>query len=373
MRIGINARFMTQPFTGIGQYTYNLIGALSKIDPVNEYYLFTHELVDFALPENFRQIRVPERPFSSASFRKANWEQILVPEEMKKWDINIAHFLYPGSPSRSLGIPTIVTVHDMIPWRLPEYNSKLRSQLYHYNAKRAMKKADHIITVSEFSKKEIEEIAKIQEKNISVIPLAAPMADTSGMPENLKLRRKFLIYVGGYDIRKNVPVLMRAYQKFIANHYPIDLVLVGGKNRGLEQFYTDEFTQKVADRFPVRPKGTIILTEPLMDNELASLYEQAMALVHPSYYEGFNLPLVEAMNRGLPLVISDIPVNREVAEDAGHFVDPSNEDTFGIGLHEFLNNSFLRDELARNAKRRAQNFSWQKTAQQTLDVYNLFM
>jgi glycosyltransferase involved in cell wall biosynthesis len=368
VKIGINARFLPQPYTGIGKYSYNLLKALSELDPVNEYYLFTNELVELPLPENFK-----EKSFSSASLRKANWEQVLVPQEMKKWKMDIAHFLYPGSPSRSLGIPTIVTVHDMIPWRLPEYNTRLRSKLYHFNAKRALKKANHIITVSEFSKKELEEITKIQGKNISVTPLAAPVATNDGMPPGLNLRRKFLIYVGGYDSRKNIPVLMRAYQKFIANYYPIDLVLVGGKGKGLEQFFTDEFTEKVAGRFPVKPKGSMILTEPLLDNELVALYKQAMALVHPSYYEGFNLPLVEAMDKGLPLVVADIPVNREVAADAGHFVNPENEDTFGIGLHEFLNNPHLQKSLAENARKRAQDFDWAKTARQTLDVYNLFM
>ena len=373
MRIGINARFIAQPYTGIGQYSHNLLKALAELDPVNEYYLFTNELVDFPLPENFKQIRVPEKPYASASLRKANWEQVLIPQEIKKWKIDLMHYLYPSNPAYVLGIPTIVTVHDMIPWKLPEYNARLRSKLYHMNAKRAMKKADHIITVSEFSKQELADLTKIQDKNISVIPLAPPIADVEGIPIDMDLRRKFLIYVGGYDPRKNVPVLLRAYQKFIANYYSIDLVLVGAKNNDLERYLTDEFTEKVANKYPVKPKGNIIFTEPLLDNELTALYKQAIALVHPSRYEGFNLPLVEAMQSGLPLVVSDIPVNREVAQDAAHFIDPANEDTFGIGLHEFLNNRNLQKELAENAKRRAEDFSWEKTAQQTLDVYNLFM
>jgi len=373
MRIGINARFIAKPYTGIGQYSYNLLKALSKLDLVNEYFLFTNELIEFPLPENFKQIRVPEKSYNSESLRKVNWEQVLVPQEMKKWKIDLAHFLYPSNPSSSLGIPTIVTVHDMIPWRLREYNSRLRSKFYHFNAKRAIKKADHIITVSDFSKSEIEDVMKIKENNISVTHLAAPMTSTDGIPVDMNLRRDFLIYVGGYDPRKNVPMLMMAYQKFIANYYPIDLILVGGKNRGLEQFLTDRFTEKVAERFSVKPKGKIIFTAPLFNNELAALYKQAMALVHPSSYEGFNLPLVEAMNSGLPLIISDIPVNREVAGDSALYVGYASEDAFGIGIHEFLNNKKLQKELAEKATKRAGNFDWKKTAQQTLDVYSLFM
>lgn len=373
MKIGLNARFLTQPFTGIGQYSYQLLTALSELDEVNDYFLLTPQLVDFPLPENFKQIRVPENNYPSASLRKADWEYNLVPQEMKKLNVNLAHFLYPSNPLKKLGVPTIVTVHDMIPWRLPEYNERLRSKLYHLHLKRALKKADHFITVSEFSKQEIMQLMEVEDKNISVTPLAPPPAQEDELPPGTDLRRKFLLYVGGYDSRKNIPMLMIAYQKFIANHYPIDLILVGAKGKGLEDYITDAFTEKVDGRFPVKPKGKIIFTEPLQDSELSALYKQAFALVHPSNYEGFNLPLVEAMNHGLPLVISDIPVNREVAQNAAFYVNPSSEDTFGLGLHEFLNNSKMQKELAQNALIRVRNFNWKKTAEQTLDVYKLFM
>src|SRR5690349_15982640 len=107
MKIGLNARFLTQPFTGIGKYSYQLIRALSELDATNDYFLFTPQLVDFTLPDNFKQIRVPEANYNSASLRKAHWEYQLVPQEMKKWGINIAHFLYPSNPFKKLGIPTI--------------------------------------------------------------------------------------------------------------------------------------------------------------------------------------------------------------------------------------------------------------------------
>ena len=373
MKIGINARFLPQLYTGIGKYSYNLLSALAQLDETNEYFLFTPQLVDFPLPDNFKQIRVPEKDYHSPSLRKAHWEYSLIPQEIKKWGIHLAHFLYPSNPLIKLGIPTVVTVHDMIPWRLPEYNKRLRSRLYHMHAKWALKRADHVITVSDFSKEEIQKIIGIENKNLSVTHLAPPVTHYDDMPPGLDLRRKFLLYVGGYDSRKNIPMLMIAYQKFIANYHPIDLILVGAKGRGLEDYITDEFTQKVANRFPVRPKGRIIFTEPLQDSELCALYKQTTALVHPSIYEGFNLPLVEAMKHDKPLVVADIPVNREVAGAAGFFVDPKNEDTFGIGLHEFLNDSQLQNKLAAGAAERKKDFNWKQTAQQTLDVYNLFM
>jgi len=372
MKIGINARFLAHPYTGIGQYTYNLVQALAKVDKKNEYLLFTPELVELQLPDNFRLVRIPEKEYKSASLRKAHWEHILVPEEMKKWNVDRAHFLYPSNPNKSLKIPTIVTVHDVIPWVLPSYRKKLRSKAYHLYAKLALKKADHIITVSEFSKKEIERVLKIEEKNIHVVYLAPPMKTEEEAPPDLPLRRDFLLYVGGYDERKNVPQLIEAYQKYIANYYSIDLILVGGEGRGLEQFITDRYCERVADQFPVKPKGKIVFTPSLPSNELITLYKQAKALVHTSEYEGFNLPLVEAMSAGLPIVCADIPVNHEVTAENAHFIDPSSVDTIGIGIHEFLNNKSLQAELKKKSKERAKDFDWKKTAEETLYVYNLF-
>ncbi len=372
MKIGINARFLIHPYTGVGQYTYNLIQALSETDVKNEYFLFTPELVEMSLPENFRQIRIPEKEYKSASLRKAHWEHILVPQEMKKCGINLAHFLYPSNPNKSMGVPVVVTVHDVIPWVLPEYNEKLRSKIYNFYSKWALKKADHIITVSQFSKEEIMRVIKIEEKNIHVVPLAPPIIKKDESLPDMALRRNYLLYVGGYDERKNVPQLMIAFQKYIANYYAIDLILVGAKDRGLERFITNQFCERVANKIPVKPKGNIIFTHNMPPGELDYLYRQAAALVHFSRYEGFNLPLVEAMSHDLPIVCSDIPVNHEVTSGAAHFVNPSNEDTIGLGIHEFLNNKGLQKELRFKSHERAKDFSWKKCAEETIYVYNLF-
>ena len=373
MKIGINARFLAHPFTGIGQYTFNLLRALAEADKVNEYLLFTPELVDIQLPENFKQVRIPEKEYKSPSLRKAHWEHVLVPREIEKWGVQLAHFFYPSNPKKSLNIPTIVTVHDVIPWVLPAYKKHLKSKVYGAYTKMALKKADHVITVSNFSKDEIKRVLKVEDKNIHVTYLAPPTYKKDEVaPPKLRLRRKFLLYVGGYDDRKNVPRLIEAYQKFIANHYEIDLILVGGKGKDLEYLITDEYHERVADRFLIKPKGKIIFTDPLPSNELTALYKQAVALVHVSSYEGFNLPLVEAMTNSLPIVAADIPVNHEVTADNAHFINPESVDSVGIGIHEFLNDNALQKDLRQNGKERSKDFSWKKCAEETLYVYNLF-
>lgn len=373
MKIGINARFLIHPYTGIGQYTRNLVQAMAEQEPANEYFLFTPELADLPLPENCRQVRVVEKDYRSSSVAKAHWEHVLVPQEMERFEVDLAHFLYPSNPRRRLPMPTIVTVHDVIPWRLPEYRKRLRSRIYHLNARLALKKADHLITVSEFSKNEIIKYLKVKDSAISVVPLAPPVHDPAITFPDLDLRRKYLLYVGGYDERKNVPRLIQAYQKHVAPYYPIDLILVGGKNRGLEALITDEYLERVAGRYPVKPKGTVVFMEPASQTELTCLYQQALALVHPSRYEGFNIALVEAMEAGIPIVASDIPVHREVTDGSALFVNEMNIDSIGVGMHQLIHDSGLRTKLIEKGKIRARAFSWKKTADETLYVYNLFV
>ncbi len=372
MRIGINARFLVHPYTGIGQYTRSLIPEMARLEPENEFYLFTPELVDINLPSNCHQIRVAEKPQRSASLQKAHWEHVLLPKEMEKMKLDLVHFLYPSNPRRKLSMPTIVTVHDVIPWKLKSYRKKMRSKVYHLNARLALKKADHIITVSHFSKSEIIKHLKLKEKNITVTPLASPSADDQLRFPDLQLRRKYFLYVGGYDERKNVPQLIRAYEKHIAPTYPIDLILVGGKHLGFEELITNEFTERVAGKFPLKRKGNVVFTEALDQNELLCLYKQALALVHVSTYEGFNLALVEAMSAGIPIIASDIPIHHEVTDDHALFVDPNSVDSIGNGMHQLVNDPVLQKKLAKDGLERSKNFSWQKTAEETLYVYTLF-
>lgn len=372
MKIGLNARFLIHPYTGIGQYTRQLLEALAKLDHQNEYFLFSSEKVELALPDSFHFIRVPEKDYSSLSLRKAHWEHTLVPQELKKWKVDVAHFLYPSNPWRRLSMPTVVTIHDAIPWRLPAYRQRWRSKLYHFYTRLALKKADHFITVSEFSKQEIVQHLKLKEKDITVIPLGAPAAFKNLRLPELPLRRDFLLYVGGYDERKNVPQLIQAYLKYIANDQRVDLILVGGKNRGLEALITPQYAHYVIPTIPVQPKGHVIFTNPLQDHELAALYRQATLLVHPSLYEGFNLPLLEAMSHGLPIVASDIPVNREVTGGAALFFDPTSLDSIGQMILKLLHEPALRQTLAKACRERAALYSWKKSAEDTLTVYNLF-
>lgn len=373
MKIGLNARFLAYPYTGIGQYTHHLIQALAKLDDSNEYFLFTPKPVDMLLPDHFHQVRVPQKKDPPTALSRGQWEFQSVPTEMKKVGIDLAHFLYPARPITGFDITSIVTVHDVIPWVLPEYRAHLRSRFYHGYVSQGIKKADHIISVSNFSKAEIQKLFSIPDKKFTVTHLAPTLSrELPFSCDAVTLRRPFLLYVGGYDPRKNVPLLIEAYQKFVANHYELDLVLVGAQGQELDYFLTNQHQEKVAGKFALKTKGEVIFMPHVSPEALQCFYQQATGFVHASAYEGFNLPLLDALNSGLPVLVSDLAIHREVAQEGAFYVPIDSVDAFGLAMHEFLNQPGLQKELKKEAALRAKDFSWKKCAMRTLEVYKGF-
>jgi len=222
MRIGINGRFLLHPNTGIGQYTLNLLKILPKIDSESEYTVCVPQKVKFDFPKNVKIEVVPEMAFGSAGMKKTHWEQIKVPAFFEKMEVDAAIFPYPCNPWSfswlEKGIKTLVVVHDVIPWTDRRYLHGVMSGLYHWQTKKAVKSADKILTVSETSKKMIAKVCGVSKKKIFVA--YNDVADTykknlvteksDKILKKLKLSiGKYVLYVGGFDVRKNVKFWFR--------------------------------------------------------------------------------------------------------------------------------------------------------------------
>lgn len=363
MKIGVNARLLSKAYTGIGQYTKNLFKELASLDAENEYILVVAEKVNIRFPKNVRLVVIPEKKLPGAGLRKTWWEQVALRKFFKKEKVDIAWFTYPSNfwadSWYRKGIKTVVTVHDCIPWTSRHYRTGALSKLYHSKTKRAVAKADIVFTVSGTSKEEIERICKVPEKKIHVIYNDA--GDTYKNPVDSKFAaevlerfslkaEKYLLYVGGYDTRKNVEFLIN--ESLSLDLYP--LVLVGGKL----------FKGKLYKSFD-EGSGEIIKTGFLEEQTIAALYSRCFAFVHLSKQEGFNIPLLEAANCGAPLIISDIAVHREVAEDKAIFVSLEKKG----GLAEAIKNlETNREKYIELSRALAKRYSWKKYAKIVKDV-----
>ncbi len=360
MKIGVNARLLTKPFTGIGQYTFNLFRELAVLDGENEYILVVPEKVSSkGFSKNVRMEVLKEKKFPSAGMRKTWWEQISLPEFFEKEKVDTAFFPYPSNPWTKdwykKGIKTVVTVHDCIPWKCGEYRRGLLSKMYHAQTRKAVKRADLVLTVSEASKKDVEKICGA--KKVEVVYNDA--GDDYKVDEydddvlgdfNLK-KGQFFVYCGGFDKRKNVSFLV---DEFLSGDFDIPLVLVGGKL----------FKDKLYSSFDELADERVIKTGFLETENVAALYHSCAAFVHFSKDEGFNIPLLEAANCGAPLVLSDIAVHREVAGDSALFVDLKK----GAGLAAMKKILKDREEFSKKSKSLAEKYSWKKSAEKVLDL-----
>lgn len=373
MKIGVNARLLTRPYTGIGQVTKNLVSEVAKIDGLNEYALLVHEAVDKKVaevfPSNVKITVLPEKRWPSAGMRKTWWEQVQVPKYFREIGVDLAWFTYPCNPWfdgwYKRRIKTVVTVHDCIPWKDKRYVRGVLSKLYNFRSGKAVKKADLILTVSGSSLKDIVKICGVEKDKIEVIyndvSLAYKEMPEDGYVKNVLNRfslkpEQYFLYVGGYDVRKNVQYLVKEHAKFCEEqevNYP--LVMAG------EKLFKNKLYASFASL------GMVIKTGFLKQEELNVLYRNCLGFVSMSQEEGFNIPILEAANGSAPLVLSDISVHREIAEDSAIYVKIG-EGALAKTLKDLLDED-KRDVLKNKSAKLAKRYSWQKYAKIVQELF----
>lgn len=299
------------------------------------------------------------------------WDQFLfphlaVPMATNKFKPDVIHYTnhimsYWGKT------PAVVTIHDMIPFILPETFTHWHGVYLRSYFRFAVKKVAKIITVSENSKADICRILKVNEEKIVVIPNAAMLesADEKAGAVNLQGRfdivRPFLLYVGAIHPRKNIGRLIEAFAKLkISKKIPHQLVIAGALRWQADKSIQTEALKKIKD--------SIIFTGRVNDSELISLYRNCDLFVYPSLYEGFGLPVLEAMSLGVPVVTSNISSLPEVAGDAAVLINPEDTNAIAQGIWNILENRNLADQLREKGRKQADLFSWEYTAKKVLEV-----
>ena len=370
MRIGIST-LVTIPggIGGIQTYLQKLIENLAKIDKENEYFLFAapwNEDLFKIKQKNFKKLicRVPAKPL----FLRVLYEQILLP--LLAWRNKIDVFHFPANFSLSIPFcPSVLTLHDITPLvslelipPVPRYYWKLAYKL-------STRRVDSIITVSYSSKEDIAKFLAVPEEKIKVIyhgnrPRTLEIKDESisNLYQNKKEKFPYILWVGKMYTHKNLPRLLRAYSKLVKTwHIKHQLVLCGMKGWGYSSFMETVKELNLQDR--------VIFKGYLPDNELELVYSNASLFIFPSLSEGFGLPILEAMSYGVPVITSNYGSMAEVAGDAALLVDPYNIDKIAEAMYKVLTDQDLRKNLINKGLERAKQFSWEKTAKETLGVY----
>ena len=371
MKIGISTLVTPVRKSGVGNYVINLIDGLQRIDRDNEYYIFTgHDTKHFfdLKEDNFRLIILPFSHDPRWLMRPLYflWQNSLVYRYIKRYGIDVLH-LPNIMPLFIQYVPTVITVHDLAEHWVKKY-SGLRQHYRKQIVSVSSNKASRIIAVSERTKSDLTNIAGIPPDKIDVTYEAGTLVPIRfEEPVDAVLRRygirgKYILYVGKFLHHKNVARIIEAFARLKHEHdISQSLVLVGKQDKNVDVL------MRLAENLGIR--DAIIVTGYVPDEELPYFYKGAALFVFPSLYEGFGLPVIDAMSCGIPVITSNVSSLPEVAGDAAILVDPLSTEAIAEGMWSVLNDEKKHEELSRKGKERARQFTWEKCAWETLATY----
>ncbi len=374
MRIGIDARFAGPKAKGLGRYTERLIENLLKIDKQNSYVLFlrpdNYNL--FAASERIKKVRADYLWYTVK-------EQLFFPFRIYREKLDLMHFPHFNVPILYWR-KYIVTIHDLIITHFPSRRATtlgpmlyfFKQLAYRFVAWLAVKKAQRIITVSEYSKNEIiKHFSVAPDKVLVTYEAANPLCalvdqkHSSAVLAKHSINKPFILYVGNAHPHKNLERLIKAFEILIkSQHHDFLLVLAGGKDyfyQRLEKETKANYAEFISQR--------IVFPGFIPDQELAIFYREAEIYVFPSLYEGFGLPPLEAMTCGLPVASSSASCLPEILKNAVVYFDPENEKDIAEKISLLINNQPKKQELREKGFQLTKQYSWQVLAEKTLNCY----
>jgi glycosyltransferase involved in cell wall biosynthesis len=363
MRVGIDARLVYYSQAGIGQYILHLVEGLAKVDHENEYVLLQSRKDDTIILEqnNFRRV-----PLWTPSHHR--FERYSLNVELMRLGLDILHspdFIPPHRPS----CRSVITVHDLAFLLYPHFLTK-ESARYYGHIDQAVRWTDHIVAVSESTKRDTMRHLGVPADKITVVyeaanPIFRPLDKAEAKQQVLNrhgLDGRYILFVSTIEPRKNVPTLVRAMWQLIECYKEqVHLVLAGGKG----WLFEDAFA--IVDELGL--DKWVHFVGRVSSEDLLYLYNGAELLAHPAFYEGFGLPPLEAMACGLPVIVSSVASLPEVVGDAGLLIDPHDVDELTVSMWRVLSDELLRQEMREKGLRQAKQFSWERAARETVAIY----
>ncbi len=300
------------------------------------------------------------------------WEQAVIPFQLRQLKADLVHGLVNVLPLTTT-TPGIVTVHDLSFLRMPEKLSPTKRFYLARLCQASVHRARHVITVSQQTADDVMAFFATPATKITVVPNGVDAhfqpgdaAETVTFRQAHALPERFILYLGTLEPRKNLLTLLRAYAQWQSRaareEQAIKLVLAGGKGWDYEQIFTETAALGLTEQ--------VIFPGFIPEADLPQWYRAAEFFVYPSFLEGFGLPVLEAMACGTPVICSDAGSLVEVAGDAAWTFPATDVDTLAQSLHSLSTQAELRAELRTRGLQRAQQFSWQRTAAATLDIYH---
>jgi glycosyltransferase involved in cell wall biosynthesis len=400
MHVAFNGYFWERPRTGSGQYLRRLWGALNSLAPLSGHSKTDHNTFTMLLPPEYRKPSspddaVPEGPHSHVvygrvmplvgarvgNFDKLWWEQWGVARMARQQRAQLLHVPYLTAPAPLPGLkscPVVVTAHDVIPWVIPAYAGSTAARLYFAMAAASVKRADLILADSEASRLDAIKVLGLSPGRVRTVYLGVQQRREFTPHELREVRTRYglpehyAFYLGGFDTRKSVPLLLRAWRavsdSLCDETHTRPLLAIGGSLPRPGGVNPDVMAE--AGRLGLtRPDAPVRFLGPVSEEDKALLMAAARLFIYPSAYEGFGLDPLEAMSVGCPVVSSSGGSLKEVVGDAGLLVPPHDERALAEAIVSVWRNPTLLAALSQKGRERAKQFTWQRTASETYALY----
>lgn len=381
MKIGIDASWALYERAGVGRYTHNLVKALLKVDQKNEYVLFFNywkrreereKIIQDIVGTRRDKIKII-RFYMPVKFKELLMSTLLAWPRFSHEKIDVFHAPYFTGIPKFFFPNKIVTIHDLAFMYFPEHHGKKLTKFYLKKTKEAIKLSKKVIAVSLATKRDLISLLDVSAVKIAVVSEGKNISVKNIDKAKIQLIKKqyipsdkYILFVGTLEPRKNLIKLLKAYALLphdLQKQYR--LVLVGQKGWQTKPF------QETLEVLNLRHK--IVMPGFIPDEHLPYLYAGASVFVYPSLYEGFGLPVLEAMACGTPVITSKTSSMPEVVGKAGLLVDPKNEQAIAEAIKKVLTNKKLAENMKKAGLTQAKRFSWEHTAAETQKVYeNVF-
>ena len=371
MRVALSGWFWDHPETGSGQYVRYLVGELARQEPASEFVVLvsSESVVDDDVAPNVEFVVVPAVRTNAG---KVWWEQVAVPRAARRLGVDLLHVPYWATPLRA-AMSTVVTIHDLIPLLLEPYRGSARVRLYTAFMRATSVHAALLLTDSEASRRDILRYLRAPAERVRAIYLAVdavyrstPAPDDAAVLRELDLSPGYVLYLGGFDVRKNLRSVFAAFAH-VCGIVDAARLVIAGKLPAVDSDFAPD-PRRLAREARI-PAARVRFVGFVPEEAKPAVYRSARAFVFPSIYEGFGLPPLEALACGVPVVGSNAASLPEVVGDAGVLVEPDDVEGIAAALIRLLRDDAFYAEMCQRALRQAARFSWATTAQATYAAY----
>jgi glycosyltransferase involved in cell wall biosynthesis len=377
MRVAINAWFWDQPTTGSGQYTRCLVEHLETVAPELEILLVAPDGHGFQAAKfqvsGSEKSETFGRKSQTGNLAKVCFEQIAFPRACRRLRADVAHVPYWAPPLRP-SVPTVVTIHDLIPMLLREYRGGPLARLYTTMVGKAARSATLVLTDSESSRSDIIVHLGLAEDHVRAVHLATEeryspefSPDDAAIRTRYDLPQRYVLYLGGFDVRKNLGTVVDAYRQAAPTIGEACPLVIAGQLPEEDTPFTPDPRRLVWEH--ALEERVVHLPGFVAEEDKPALYRGAAAFIFPSRYEGFGLPPLEALACGTPVVGSNVSSIPEVVGDGGLLLPPDDVEGMANALVKLATDTDFRAELSCRALAQASRFSCEKMTQETLAAY----